>query len=131
MYLTGSAGVRTRNHFTLILTRDGGGTIDAQEIHEMVMGLFAMSGMEVTTDTDDSDKNDNDDDYVKVTAEEADACTLEILEAIDVDKDGDVTMVRGRYFPIYYDGAGVLFLFQEEFIEHARKSSFIDNLLQN
>ena len=50
MYLTGSAGVRTRNHFTLILTRDGGGTIDAQEIHEMVMGLFAMSGMEVTND---------------------------------------------------------------------------------
>ena len=126
MYLTGS-GVRTRNHFTLIFTRDGGGTIDAQEIHEMVMGLFAMSGMEVTTD--DSDKNDNDDDYVKVTAEEADACTLEILEAIDVDKDGDVTMVRGRYIPIHYDG--VLFLFQEEFIEHARKSSFIDNLLQN
>ena len=30
----------------------------------------------------------------KVTAEEADACTLEILEAIDVDKDGDVTKVR-------------------------------------
>ena len=32
----------------------------------------------------------------KVTAEEADACTLEILEAIDVDKDGDVTKVRTR-----------------------------------
>ena len=64
-----------------------------------------------------------------MTGEEADACTLEILEAIDVDKDGDVTMVRGRYIPIHYDG--VLFLFQEEFIEHARKSSFIDNLLQN
>ena len=28
-----------------------------------------------------------------MTAEEADACTLEILEAIDVDKDGDVTKV--------------------------------------
>ena len=42
---------------------------------------------------------DNDD---KVNAEEADACTLEILEAIDVDKDGDVTMVRGRDINIYY-----------------------------
>ena len=39
------------------------------------MGLFAMSGMEVNTD-------------------EADACTQEIMEAIDVDKDGDVTKVR-------------------------------------
>ena len=37
----------SQNVFTLNLTRDGGGTIDAQEIHEMVMGLFAMSGMEV------------------------------------------------------------------------------------
>ena len=37
----------SQNAFHLILTRDGGGTIDAQEIHEMVMGLFAMSGMEV------------------------------------------------------------------------------------
>ena len=71
---------------------------------------------------------DNDD---KVNAEEADACTLEILEAIDVDKDGDVTMVRGRDNNIYYKGVYVIFLFQEEFIEHARKSSFIDNLLQN
>ena len=82
----------------MILTRDGGGTIDAQEIHEMVMGLFAMSGMEVTND--ESDNYDNNDDYDKVTGEEADACTLEILEAIDVDKDGDVTMVRGRDIPI-------------------------------
>ena len=47
MFLTGT-DFGARNHFTLILTRDGGGTIDAQEIHEMVMGLFAMSGMEVT-----------------------------------------------------------------------------------
>ena len=45
----------------MILTRDGGGTIDAQEIHEMVMGLFAMSGMEVTND--ESDNYDNNDDY--------------------------------------------------------------------
>ena len=42
--------------------------------------------------------------YNKVNAEEADACTLEILEAIDVDKDGDVTMVRGRDINIYYEG---------------------------
>ena len=49
MFLTGT-DFGARNHFTLILTRDGGGTIDAQEIHEMVMGLFAMSGMEVTND---------------------------------------------------------------------------------
>ena len=49
MFLTGT-DFGARNHFTYIdfLTRDGGGTIDAQEIHEMVMGLFAMSGMEVT-----------------------------------------------------------------------------------
>ena len=38
-----------------------------------------------------------------MTAEEADACTLEILEAIDVDKDGDVTKVSRRtiYILIY------------------------------
>ena len=99
MFLTGT-DFGARNHFTLILTRDGGGTIDAQEIHEMVMGLFAMSGMEVTND--EKDHNDNYDNDDKVNAEEADACTLEILEAIDVDKDGDVTMVRGRDINIYY-----------------------------
>lgn len=29
------------------LARDGGGSIDAPEISEMVRGLFAMSGLEV------------------------------------------------------------------------------------
>ena len=56
--------------------RDGGGTIDAMEIYEMVKGLFSMSGMEVSE-------------------EEVDNCTKEILEAIDVDSDGDITKVKG------------------------------------
>ena len=54
--------------------RDGGGSIDASEIHEMVVGLCTLSGIEVT----------------KL---EADQCTSEIMEAIDVDIDGDVTKV--------------------------------------
>ena len=54
--------------------RDGGGSIDASEIHEMVVGLCTLSGIEVT----------------KV---EAVQCTSEIMEAIDVDNDGDVTKV--------------------------------------
>ena len=90
MFLTGVNTLASES-LTLILTRDGGGTIDAQEIHEMVMGLFAMSGMEVSNNSDDEDDYDDD---TKVSSEEADACTLEILEAIDVDKDGDVTKVR-------------------------------------
>ena len=63
------------------LLRDGGGTIDAVEIYEMVKGLFSMSGMEVSED-------------------EVENCTKEILEAIDVDSDGDITKVnnKGRKF---------------------------------
>ena len=58
-----------------MLYRDGGGTIDAVEICEMVRGLSSISGLEVSE-------------------EEAELCTLEILEAIDVDCDGDITKVR-------------------------------------
>ena len=97
MFLTGVNTLASES-LTLILTRDGGGTIDAQEIHEMVMGLFAMSGMEVSNNSDDDDDYDDD---TKVSSEEADACTLEILEAIDVDKDGDVTKVREGVRTIY------------------------------
>jgi len=74
-----------------VFDKDGGGSIDASEIHEMVVGLCTLSGIEVT----------------KV---EADQCTSEIMEAIDVDNDGDVT--------------------KEEFILNARKSDFIANLLE-
>ena len=59
------------------LLRDGGGTIDAMEIYEMVKGLFSMSGMEVSE-------------------EEVENCTKEILEAIDVDSDGDITKVNNK-----------------------------------
>ena len=97
MFLTGVNTLASES-LTLILTRDGGGTIDAQEIHEMVMGLFAMSGMEVSNNSDDEDDYDDD---TKVSSEEADACTLEILEAIDVDKDGDVTKVREGVRTLY------------------------------
>ena len=55
--------------------RDAGGTIDAVEIAEMVRGLFAMSGLEVTD-------------------EEVENCTKDILDAIDVDSDGDITKVH-------------------------------------
>ena len=64
----------------------------------MVLGLFAMSGMEVSNNNDDEDYYD---DHTKVSSEEADACTQEILEAIDVDKDGDVTKVREGVRTIY------------------------------
>ena len=74
----------------------------------MVMGLFAMSGMEVTND--EKDHNDNYDNDDKVNAEEADACTLEILEAIDVDKDGDVTMVRCETLIFIIRGSYILVL---------------------
>ena len=57
-----------------VFDKDGGGTIDAEEISEMVRGLFSMSGIEVDED-------------------EVENSTREILEAVDVDDDGDITMV--------------------------------------
>ena len=56
------------------LCRDGGGTIDAGEMEEMVRGLFLMSGLEVAE-------------------EEVMTSTRAIIQAIDVDCDGDITMV--------------------------------------
>ena len=57
-----------------VFDKDGGGTIDAEEISEMVRGLFSMSGIEVDED-------------------EVENSTREILQAVDVDDDGDITMV--------------------------------------
>ena len=57
-----------------VFDKDGGGSIDAEEISEMVRGLFSMSGIEVDED-------------------EVENSTREILEAVDVDDDGDITMV--------------------------------------
>eukprot|EP00092_Neocalanus_flemingeri_P013638 GFUD01014709.1.p1 GENE.GFUD01014709.1~~GFUD01014709.1.p1 ORF type:complete len:221 (+),score=70.16 GFUD01014709.1:66-728(+) len=73
-----------------VFDRDGGGSIDAGEIQEMVGGLFAMAGAEIGL-------------------EELLDCTEEIMAAIDVDGDGDIT--------------------RDEFIEHAPKSQFIANML--
>merc|ERR1712179_588392 len=55
-----------------IFDKDGGGTIDSNEIETMLVGLFEMSGAEV---------NEED---LKETCEE-------IMAAIDGDGDGEVT----------------------------------------
>lgn len=60
MFLTGVVNTLASESLALILPRDGGGTIDAQEIHEMVMGLFAMSGMEVSNNIIEYDDYDDD-----------------------------------------------------------------------
>ena len=75
-----------------VFDRDGGGSIDAAEIQEMVSGLFAMAGVrehlvaiyEVNTDLD----------QVDIAQEDLLDCTEEIMEAIDVDGDGDITRVN-------------------------------------
>ena len=74
--------------------RDGGGSIDAAEIQEMVSGLFAMAGVrehlvavhEVNTDID----------QVDIAQEDLLDCTEDIMEAIDVDGDGDITRVNSH-----------------------------------
>ena len=72
--------------------RDGRGSIDAAEIQEMVGGLFAMAGVrehlvvvhEVNSDLD----------QVDIAQEDLLDCTEDIMEAIDVDGDGDITKVN-------------------------------------
>ena len=59
------------------LCRDGGGTIDAGEIEEMVRALFLMSGLEVEE-------------------EEVESSTTDIIQAIDVDCEGEITMVTTK-----------------------------------
>merc|ERR1711915_109206 len=49
--------------------KDGGGTIDAVEIKEIVVGLFKMAGL------------DEDEDLI-------DACVMDINKAVDADGDG-------------------------------------------
>ena len=52
--------------------KDGGGTIDAVEIKEIVVGLFKMAGL------------DEDEDLI-------DACVMDINKAVDADGDGEIT----------------------------------------
>ena len=52
--------------------KDGGGTIDTEEIKDIVVGLFRMAGI------------DEDADLV-------DACVMDINKAVDADGDGEIT----------------------------------------
>ena len=52
--------------------KDDGGTIDTEEIKDIVVGLFKMAGIE------------EDEDLI-------DACVMDINKAVDADGDGEIT----------------------------------------
>ena len=56
--------------------QDGGGTIDVDEVYEIVIALFKMAGKDVTGDISD---------------DEIDECVDNIIEAVDADGDGVIT----------------------------------------
>ena len=74
-----------------VFDEDGGGSIDIDEVIKLVIGLFNMGGIETEKEV-------------------LLACVQDILEAIDVDNDGDIT--------------------REEFVKNAMKSEFIKNMLE-
>ena len=74
-----------------VFDEDGGGSIDIDEVIKLVIGLFNMGGIETEKEV-------------------LLACVQDILEAIDVDNDGDIT--------------------REEFVKNAMKSKFIKNMLE-
>ena len=51
---------------------DGGGTVDAEEIHNIVVGLFRLGGIE------------EDEDLLA-------ACVLDVIEAVDQEGDGEIS----------------------------------------
>ena len=51
---------------------DGGGTVDAEEIHNIVVGLFRLGGIE------------EDEDLLA-------ACVLDVIEAVDQQGDGEIS----------------------------------------
>ena len=73
-----------------VFDEDGGGSIDIDEVIKLVIGLTTMGGVEPEKEV-------------------LLACVQDILEAIDVDRDGDIT--------------------REEFVNNAMNSNFIRNLL--
>ena len=73
-----------------VFDEDCGGSIDIDEVIKLVIGLFNMGGIEAEKEV-------------------LLACVQDILEAVDVDNDGDIT--------------------KEEFVDNAMKSHFIRNLL--
>ena len=73
-----------------VFDEDGGGSIDIDEVIKLVIELTNMGGVE-------TDK------------EVLLACVQDIIEAVDADRDGDIT--------------------REEFVSNAMKSNFIRNLL--
>ena len=56
--------------------KDGGGSIDVDEVYDIVVALFKMSGKEEEADG---------------IEEEIDDCVDEIIEAVDTDDDGVIT----------------------------------------
>ena len=56
--------------------RDGGGSIDADEVYDIVLAMFKMSGKDVE---------------VGGIEDEIDDCVDEIIEAVDTDEDGVIT----------------------------------------
>ena len=74
-----------------VFDEDGGGSIDIDEVIKLVIGLFNMGGIEAEKEV-------------------ILACVQDILEAIDVDNDGEIT--------------------REEFVNNAMQSEFIKNMLE-
>ena len=74
-----------------VFDEDGGGSIDIDEVIKLVIELTNMGGVE-------TDK------------EVLLSCVQDIIEAVDADRDGDIT--------------------REEFVSNALKSTFIRNLLE-
>ena len=75
-----------------VFDEDGGGSIDIDEVIKLVIELTNMGGVE-------TDK------------EVLLACVQDIIEAVDADRDGDIT--------------------REEFVSNAMKSNFIRKLLED
>ena len=104
--------------------RDGGGTIDSSEVTEMLRGLFSMAGVSrvqggggyklakfriILTDTKTEDANRclnilNIYTYigmhfqVEVDEEAVLDCAESIMEALDIDGDGEITKVEAGGF---------------------------------
>lgn len=74
-----------------VFDRDGGGTIDSSEVTEMLKGLFSMAGAEIEEE---------------IVLD----CAESIMEALDIDGDGEIT--------------------KDEFTAHASNNEFLANLLK-
>ena len=63
---------------------------------------------------------------LEVDEEEVETSTTDIIQAIDVDSGGGITMVTTHFIKETHTD---IHQFKEEFVEHACKSQFIASLL--